>query len=269
MRVSFATDPSPGRENEDFVAASPNVVVLLDGAGIPETLDTGCVHGVPWFVRRLGTDLHTRAAEQRASLTECLADAIHHVTQLHSSVCDLNNPMTPSATVVLARAREASFEWLVLGDSTILINDAAGLRAISDHRVSEVTKRQREAMAAELQGMRSADRRRTLAHAQRSVMNTAHGYWVAATDPKAADESLAGSAPVAEVRAAALLTDGAARPVDDFRSMTWPEALAHLETEGPRGLIDRTRAMERTDPDAKRWPRSKRHDDATAALLQL
>ncbi|WP_455361759.1 hypothetical protein [Streptomyces sp. SYSU K21746] len=117
--------------------------------------------------------------------------------------------------------------------------------------------------------MPAADRRRTITHALRSVMNTADGYWVAATDPKAAEESVEGSVPLAEVRAAALLTDGASRPVDDFYSMTWHVAMAHLEAEGPQGLINRTRAMESTDADAKRWPRSKRHDDATAALLQF
>ncbi|WP_406305030.1 protein phosphatase 2C domain-containing protein [Streptomyces sp. NBC_00885] len=269
MRVSFATSPRPGHENEDFVIASPDVAVVLDGAGIPDGLSTGCVHGVPWFVRQLGTDLHRRATEQRTSLTECLADSIHHVSQLHASTCDLNDPMTPTATVAMARIRSESLEWLALSDSTIVISAWHGLQTVADHRVSDVTARQRLNMAASLEGLTATDRRRKLVYAQRDVMNQADGYWVAAHDPKAAEEALTGSAPLSDIKTVALLTDGAARPVDDFHEMTWPEAIQHLEAAGPQGLIDRARAMENADPDAQRWPRGKRHDDATAVLLRF
>ncbi|MFD4723054.1 protein phosphatase 2C domain-containing protein [Streptomyces sp. NPDC058423] len=269
MRVSFASSPRPGRENEDFVIASPDVAVVLDGAGIPDGLSTGCVHGVPWFVQQLGTDLHRRATEQQSSLTQCLADSIHHVRQLHASTCDLNDLMTPTATVAMARVRGKSFEWLALSDSTIVISGPDGLQAIADHRVSDVTASQRIGMAASLERLSETDRRRKLAYAQRDVMNQADGYWVAGHDPKAAEEALTGTAPLSDITAVALLTDGAARPVDDFHEMTWPEAMNQLEADGPQSLIDHTRAMENSDPKAERWPRGKRHDDATAVLLRF
>ncbi|MFF3323093.1 protein phosphatase 2C domain-containing protein [Streptomyces sp. NPDC002889] len=267
MRVSFASSPRPGRENEDFVIASPDVAVVLDGAGIPDGLSIGCVHGVPWFVQQLGTDLHRRAIGQRTSLTECLADAIRHVSQLHGSTCDLGNPMTPTATVAMVRLRGQRMEWLALSDSTVAIKRLHGLQTISDHRLSDVTTSQLDEMAESLRGMESEERRRRLAYAQRAAMNTTDGYWVAAHDPKAAEEALVGSTPLAEIHTAALLTDGAARPVDDFHAMTWGEAMHQLESEGPQSLINRARAMENADPEGKRWPRGKRHDDATAVLL--
>ncbi|MDQ0843361.1 protein phosphatase 2C domain-containing protein [Streptomyces sp. V1I6] len=269
MRVSFASTARPGRENEDFVIASSGVAVVLDGAGIPDGLPTGCRHGVPWFVRQLGTDLHRRASEQRASLTDCLAEAIRHVAQLHAATCDLHDPMTPTATVAAVRMREDALEWLALSDSTIVIDAEDGLHTVSDQRVADVTTRQREAMQAELAGQSDTERRRRLAYAQREVMNSIDGYWVAAHDPKAAEEALTGTMSLTGIRAVALLTDGAARPVDDFREMTWREAMHQLETDGPQSLIDRTRAMENGDPEAKRWPRGKRHDDATAVLLRI
>lgn len=267
MRVSFASTARPGRDNEDFVVASTEVAVVLDGAGIPDGLPTGCLHGVPWYVHQLGTDLHRRASEQRASLTDCLAHAIRHVSQLHAATCDLHDPMTPTATVAAVRLREEVLEWLALSDSTIVIEAEDGLHTVSDHRVTEVTSRQCQAMRAELEGLPNTERRRRLAYAQREVMNSADGYWVAAHDPKAAEEALTGTLPLSGVRAVALLTDGAARAVDDFHEMTWPEAMHQLEADGPQSLIDRTRAMENSDPEAKRWPRGKRHDDATAVVL--
>jgi hypothetical protein len=56
--VSFASEPgAQGQPHEDFVAAAPHMIVLLGGAGTPDGLDTGCVHGVPWFTRQLGASL--------------------------------------------------------------------------------------------------------------------------------------------------------------------------------------------------------------------
>ncbi|WAL73719.1 hypothetical protein OU787_20700 [Kitasatospora sp. YST-16] len=97
---------------------------------------------------------------------------------------------------------------------------------------------------------------------------TPDGYWVAGPDPAAARHALTGTAPWTALRGAALLTDGAARPVDDFATTDWPGLLTLLRDTGPQSLIDHTRALERTDPHHTRWPRTKTHDDATAALLR-
>jgi hypothetical protein len=57
VRISFASEPAPGHENEDFVACTPSALVLLDGAGTPPALETGCRHGVAWYARQLGACL--------------------------------------------------------------------------------------------------------------------------------------------------------------------------------------------------------------------
>ncbi|MFE7561596.1 protein phosphatase 2C domain-containing protein [Kitasatospora sp. NPDC057500] len=278
LRASVASQARPGARNEDFVLAAADVVVLLDGAGLPAVLDSGCVHGVPWFVRTLGTALHRLAADRHTGLRECLAAAIRLTARAHADSCDLGSTLTPSATVAVARAGAERLEWLVLADCTLVLRLDAGdvrtgnaptgsIRTVSDHRVSHVTTAQRAALAAEVDRLGPAERAAAFARAQRRVMNTAGGYWVAAADPAAAEEAYTGSVPLDRLRAAALLTDGAARPVDDFGVHSWPELLDRLEAHGPRHLIARTRELERSDPDCRRWPRSKCHDDATAVLL--
>jgi hypothetical protein len=42
-----------------------------------------------------------------------------------------------------------------------------------------------------------------------------------------------------------------------------------LAEQGPDAIIQQVRAAERSDPDGRRWPRGKRHDDASAAYLVL
>ena len=76
--VSLATCPgSVSRSNEDFVAASPSVAVVLDGLSAPPALGTGCIHSTPWFVTQLGTQLMSAATTAHEEpLQDLVASAI-------------------------------------------------------------------------------------------------------------------------------------------------------------------------------------------------
>ncbi len=69
----------------------------------------------------------------------------------------------------------------------------------------------------------------------------------------------------AQVRAAAILSDGASRLVDRLGFATWKGALKTLDTLGPQELLRQVRGAENSDPLGSRWPRGKAHDDATVA----
>lgn len=98
---------------------------------------------------------------------------------------------------------------------------------------------------------------------------TAEGSGFAAADPRVAERAVTGAVPLRDLRRAALLTDGATRLADLFGLSDWPATLATLAEHGPAALIARVREAERTDPDGRRWPRSKRHDDATVAYCEF
>jgi hypothetical protein len=101
-RLTLATDPgTPGWPNEDFAAVAPGAAVLLDGATtVPRSADTGCVHGVAWYARTLGTALLAGiTAEPQVPLAAALAEAIAQVRDQHRGTCDLSSPITPAATV--------------------------------------------------------------------------------------------------------------------------------------------------------------------------
>jgi hypothetical protein len=69
--------------------------------------------------------------------------------------------------------------------------------------------------------------------------------------------------------AAAVLSDGATRLVDRFSLLDWTDFLGILAEQGPEAIITQVRAAEASDPDGQRWPRGKRHDDASAAFCHL
>ncbi|MEV0874797.1 hypothetical protein AB0932_27435 [Streptomyces sp. NPDC006682] len=269
MQVSMASAQGVGAANEDSVHASATGVVVLDGLSAPTDLPMGCVHGTPWFVRQLGTKLINLIGDEDVPLREALRRAISEVNDLHRDSCSLDQDAVPASTVVMVRERGDALDYLVLSDNVLVIDlGTAGIKAIVDKRVEEVAAEEmREALQGPTGTPEHASRVSKLVSVQRRLRNKPGGYWVAATDPAAADEAITGSLELARVQQAALLTDGASRLVDAFGALTWASLLKLLRTEGPTALIARTREAERADPLGERWPRFKRSDDATAAYV--
>ncbi|WP_433514228.1 integrase [Nonomuraea sp. CA-143628] len=273
MSLAFATEVGGlNRENEDFVGATPDAVVVLDGAGYPARLQTGCVHTVAWYTRMLGSSLVSTLTADDLPLTDVLAEGIETVSALHSSTCDLAHPGSPAATVLLLRRTTNSLDWLVLADSILVLdlNSATEPMVVSDDRLADVTASLRTHLDTLPTGSKEHEQERLgSVEAQLQHRNRDGGYWVASTDPLAAEHSLTGSVPTAAVRAAALLSDGASRLVDCFELASWRGLLNVLEADGPAELINQVRTAEHTDPHGARWPRGKAHDDATAVYWRL
>lgn len=267
MRFTLASLPArPDRPNEDFVGVTADAAVLLDGAGLPEDMGSGCSHGAAWYARMLGSTLLAAMNQHTGSLIGILAEGIKAVTSAHDFVCDLLHPASPAATVVMLRRRGQTLEWLVLCDSVLLIDlgGAGPPLVITDQRDAWVATDHRAAMEALPIGTPERDRaHRAYLEALLAHRNRDGGYWVAATDPLAAEQAITGSIPVPQVHAVALLSDGAARLVDRFDLIDWREVLNRLAQHGPERLLHDVREAERSDPDGVRWRRSKIFDDAS------
>ncbi len=272
MRISLATEPAhPHRPNEDFIGVTSGAVVLLDGAGTPAGLESGCSHGVAWYARTLGSTLLTAVTQSTGTLTELLAESIKAVVSMHDFTCDLVHAGSPSATVAMLRRTGDSLEWLVLADSVIVLDTGtAEPIVICDDRVEQIGARYRAGMDTLRGGSAEhIEAFRRYVEILRGHRNRDGGFWVASVDPLAAEQALTGSVPVDQVRAAALLSDGASRLVDLFGLATWRRLLDLLEEAGPEGLIGRVREAERGDLDGSRWPRGKAYDDATVAFWRF
>jgi hypothetical protein len=227
MRATLATDPGqPDWPNEDFAAVAPGAAVLLDGATtFPRGADTGCLHGVAWFARTLGTALLAAiTATPPMPLPEALADAIGEVRARHEDTCDLASPTTPAATVTAVRAEPDGISYLTLSDSSIVADYADGRPPL--------------------------------------VITDTHAAAKAA--PDAALMARTGVIPRPSLRGIALLSDGATRITDHYGLIGWEGLLDVIRDQGPAELIRQVREAEATDPGGARWPRSKISDDATA-----
>jgi hypothetical protein len=249
MQIHYASEPTPGQANEDFVITGPTWAIVLDGATARPDLDTGCIHDVAWFVRHLGAELARLLANSPTDpLDDALAAAITAIGRLHEDACDLSNPDSPSATVVAIRQRDSELDYLALADSPLIVDINGQVRAITDDRTANLGDYSAEGV--------------------RAARNSPGGFYVASTLPEAAHKAVRGSLATTSVRRAALLSDGAARLVDRFARVDWEQLLDLLAAQGPEELIRLTRQAELAETDTERaGRRGKKHDDATAVLV--
>lgn len=254
----------PGRPNEDFVGAVPGAAVLLDGAGIPGT-ESICCHGVAWYAHRLGGALLGRLSRHDGrELTAILAAAIDEIAADHRGTCDIANPSSPQATVLVIRSRGSRLDYLVLADCFLVLGHVGGgPLVITDER--EVTARR--LCLAPLAGVASgtAEYERVRAScigALQARRNQPGGYWIAKDDPRAAEEAVTGSCSLRDLRSSALLSNGASRIVSPYALTSWSGMLDLLSADGPAEIIRRVRHAE---APRSRNPRATTPDDATIA----
>lgn len=260
MRVTMASAPAwTGRTNEDFVSAVPTAVVLIDGAGGVSGSDSVCRHGVAWYAGRLGGELlGLLSLDADRTLPALLSDAIERVADAHRVTCDLADPRSPWATVAILRVCDGCADYLVLGDSVLVLDRAGAPLVVSDQREVTIGRPYRSALEAASPGSTEYEQiRREAIDVLRANRNQPGGYWVAKEDPRAAAEAIVGGCHISELTGAVLLSNGASRIVDRFRLADWPEVLAVLASSEPDAIIHRVRQAEARQAVAA--------DDATIA----
>ncbi|MEU4235370.1 integrase [Nonomuraea sp. NPDC026600] len=244
-------------------------MIVLDGVTAPRVVAPGCHHSVSWFTQNLGGRLLMLLAEDE-DMDKVLGDAIDQVASLHRDTCDLTSPGIPAAAVAMLRKAGDNLEWLVLADTAIVVDTLNGLKVTCDTRVENAAP---EALARTRKEAIGTPKHQA-AVARMSVeqlkkRNVPGGYWVAAADREAADNAFTEKVPIADVRRVAIFTDGASRAVDTFGEMDWTTCLDYLQEHGPRGLIRHVRRIEDCDPEGLKWPRFKKSDDATVAVVEM
>jgi hypothetical protein len=197
-------------------------------------------------------------------LPSLLAQSIEKIARTHALTPDT----APSTTVSLVRWDASTTEALVLGDSPVVaLTRTVEIRQVRDDRLEDVARPERRRLRAAM-----ADRHalhRQLVDAERSGRNRPGGYWIAAAEPEAAWHARYATWSTFAVDAILVVTDGVARGVDRYGALpSWDSAISTAR-RCPSSLIDAVHGFEASDPDRVRWPRSKRHDDKTVAVVEF
>jgi hypothetical protein len=255
------------RHNEDWYCAFDDLVIVLDGATI--RTETGCIHGLPWYVRQLGVALVAGAGDHGRELPEVLHDGIATVSQLHESTCDLAHPGTPSAAAGIVRLGRDSVDWAVLGDITVMVRTLSGLISTTDDRVSQTAIDLRRECDRHLIG---TEEKTSTILAMKEIelasRNRAGGYWIAAADPAAAEHAYIDTAARSDVLSIGVCSDGAMRALE-MTSISDLGGVLEVLRSDPKKLVDLVRQAERNDDRGRRVPRNKATDDATAVFVDM
>ncbi|RCW46950.1 hypothetical protein DFQ14_101290 [Halopolyspora algeriensis] len=262
--------------SEDVVLTLPNAVALLDGA--TSLRPTACTGG--WYAGELAAALRPRLtartdpggrAHTRADLADLLAEAIAEVATTHG----LQPGHAPSSTVAVLRWDASTVEALVLADSPIVVLTDSGEHPVTDNRLTELRSEGRGGYRERLRsgggfGQEHDEELRAAVDATGRWRNVEGGFWVAEAEPRAAHRAVRASWSRARVRAAVLASDGVSCGVDDYGIYrNWSALYEHANDNGTHAVLDRVRAAEESDPDGRRWPRPKRHDDQALALVRF
>jgi hypothetical protein len=213
----------------------------------------------------LAADTLAALTEDAVPLPDGLARGIETVAARHSG-CDLTDPATPSAAVGILRVGADRVDALSLADVTVAMDmDTGEIHTVLDGPAAARASLVPEALA----GRRIGTPEHAAAVAELLVEREAavgQEFWVAAADPEVAHRATVATLPRAH--RAAVCTDGAYWPVD-AGVWTWPEYLDLLAAHGPAGVLRLVRDLEDADPEGLRYPRLKRHDDATVAFVRV
>lgn len=267
LTVSAAQRPGSAGSNQDRIFLLPDAVILLDGASAwppqPEERDGG------WYANELGL---TISAELSQRPEQDLAAALEASIGLISRCNDLVPGHSPSSTVAMARWSEESVDVLVLGDSpVVLFPDDGAPYVVADERQSRVALDQHAVYRAHLESGAGFDDllRGLLADLQveqRRWRNSPSGFWIAEADPAAAREAVVATLPTTDV-SALLMSDGVSVGVTEYGTpASWVDAREIVVRRGPAALLDLVHSLEAGDPEGRRWPRPKRHDDKAVAF---
>lgn len=259
MTVRGACRPGGTPPGQDRWVATERSVIVLDGASAfgPEAAPADAY-----------VDALLAALVDRVDSTEPLPAVLGWAIEQAAEKVSAEPGTGPSSTVAIVRHTSEGIEVAVLGDSTIVVGLAGGhIDRITDDRMSRVAHSEREQYRHRLQTGAGYDEHhratlQTIQAAERAARNQGAGYWIAETDPVAADHTVIRRYPPRAVEWCVLATDGAQRGID-FHRIPWPD-LPTMTTEELSVMLDELHRWEaHDDPTGALLPRAKRHDDRT------
>ncbi|WP_309066750.1 protein phosphatase 2C domain-containing protein [Microbacterium sp.] len=262
--ASFSLPARAGLESEDALAVGDGVVVVVDGAGLPKAMRSGCRHSVAWYARVLAEAFRERLEDAGTAMSDALADTIAHVTAAHAHTCDLDAG-SPSATVAAWRLTGDEVEHLVLCDASIVLIARDGTaREITDARVDAAAQR---GAAYILGDGPHTDEQIAAARfaALDAARNTAGGFWCCHTDPDAAQHALTGRTALTDLAAIVAASDGGTRGFQ----LLGAHSIEEFARLASARLLDEIAAAIRAAEGGTDLRLTKRHDDITLAVASF
>jgi hypothetical protein len=267
--ITTGTLAGGSRGNQDHIVITDHAVAVLDGATSWLPQDPSRDGG--WYARGIGAALTMLLSDDSRELAELVGEAIEQIRDRYG----LSRGDCPTSTVTIARWSREVIDIYALGDSPAVVYPVAGTpQIVYDDRLEHVGAAQRDAYRRHLRSgagydSRLADLIADLQRTEREQRNAPGGYWIAESDPAAAEHGQTARYPIEATTDVLILSDGASAAVTDYGLHDWLSSEQIISSDGPGKFLYGIHHAEAGDPEGARWPRAKRHDDKTIALVQF
>jgi len=255
-----------GSNNQDRYLVGDGFAAVLDGA---TSVAGDRSHDPGWYAEQLARAIG-ETVPRGGPLAGAVVDAIRIVRDAHG----LTPETAPTSTVALARWSDDVVETYVLSDSFVVVLRADGAETVhTDDRLDAVGVSERAAYRTRLAAGHGYDvEHRELLLAlqadQARRRNQPGGYWIAGAEPEAAAHGITTVEERSGVAGLLLASDGV-DPERHPEATTWRDLFNEVKRHGAARVLQDIHDAEATDPDGRRWPRSKRHDDKTLVIVDL
>lgn len=275
----------PGRDgsvNDDCHGSNDSSVHVIDGAtGLSDRpIMDEMQSDAAWFARFASGHFDTEVTTG-ADMQLLIADLSERAREQFRSAAggQVERYAWPSASFTMLRAQRQVLEFYGLGDCTVYFQQPGAevetwspLPQFSGYESRLAAGHMAQSKGFNASGSLLGDEK-TLQdlRAIRALQNTEQsGVWTLGLVPEAADHIAHHAIPFQKPVRALLCSDGFSALVDTYDSYS-PKAL--IEAAGNQGLeslFSELRQIEREhDPHARKFPRYKQSDDATAVLVEV
>jgi len=260
-------DQGSGQTNEDKLVCTNNLFGVFDGAS---SLVPHLYHGKTgaWWASHLVSSAFSKNDTSLFNLGK-RANQILHSTMTEMGVETGDKLQCWSTSVAACQVQDDSVTWLQSGDSQILAIYADGayqlLTPYHNHDKETLQLLKKLFMQGDPDPQRSL---RPQVENIRRQMNQSYG--VLNGEAVALDFLQSGSTSLKDIRHLLVFTDGLFPPGEDpecqpdFRWVT-----DHFLQGGLQQVKEKIRALEDRDPDCRRYPRFKKHDDIAAIAVSF
>jgi hypothetical protein len=253
--------------------ASRTIAWVIDGStGISDhPTIPGAETDAAWFAEKLSASFehHLGRGTLQRSLRHHLGTAVNSVADAYENSMLGRLPgaeLVPSASVVALRASRPNSAWEVqvarLGDCVCIVRDMQGTR-IFPSTLAEDFDQEFELICA------TNDARSGLQQAliqRRLSANTKDGYRIVSAKRDTGFAASEVTFQIAHPATFLVASDGMCRIVQKYGAYTFDELLDVVARRGIEEVYRELRGFEASDPDCKRFPRVKVHDDASAVF---
>lgn len=281
MRVVTRSEPGdPEGANQDRAGYSGCLAWVIDGAtNLDEVAVTPGDDDAAWLAEATHKFLMTQPIDEHESFDTYFARlSVALKAQYMGFVREAAKEpkIFPSAGLAAVRWQGSMVDYFILGDCSVTVVDP---EASTSKTVQEETLHGLDAVALhELVDLRrqgfsfdqAKSRLKPTLRRHRQLMNVDSGYWVFGFDPQAVSHALQGRLEVTSDTVVLLASDGFSRLWDtlDVFGSGW-EVYQAIRANGVDAVMRRLRTTENQDPEADRWPRFKKCDDASVAMISF